>query len=301
LVEPDSARRSGVYRKLTVLTEDELLRQPDVHAVTVETAVEASCATAARCLKAGKHVHLDKPGALDHGEFRAMRLDAESRGLTVQMGYMLRYNPAFALLFRAVREGWLGEITEVDAAMGKLADDKLRASLGELPGEECSNWPAISSTPPSPSWASRSGSTPFPPPPRTTASRTINWPYLEYPRATATIRCNHADPFGGPRRRFSVAGTLGAMEIVPLESGKVILSLSEAKGDFRKGTQTLTLEVPKDRYQGEFLDLARVIRGESNLGWSAAHDVAVHETVLRAAGIFKAPGESTALPAQGSR
>ena len=39
-----------------------------------------------------------------------MRLEAEKRGLTVQMGYMLRYNPAFELLFQAVREGWLGDV-----------------------------------------------------------------------------------------------------------------------------------------------------------------------------------------------
>jgi hypothetical protein len=51
------------------------------------------------------------------------------------------------------------------------------------------------------------------------------------------------------------------------------------------------LDVPKDRYQGEFADLAAVIRGEKNLAWTAAHDIAVHETTLRAAGIFKAPSE----------
>ena len=92
----------------------------------METRIEESCATALRCIKAGKHVHLDKPGALKHAEFKAMRLEAEKRGLTVQMGYMLRYNPAFELLFQAVREGWLGEITEIEAAMGKLGDAKQR-------------------------------------------------------------------------------------------------------------------------------------------------------------------------------
>jgi len=292
LVEPDPARRSGVYEGLATLTEEDLLRQPDLHAVAVETAVEASCATAARCLKAGKHVHLDKPGALDQAEFRTMRLDAESRGLTVQMGYMLRFNPAFALLFRAVREGWLGEITEVDAAMGKLADAKLRASLGKLPGGgmfelACHVIDATLTILGKPAKVHA-----FSTPTQDDGFKDNQLAVLEYPRATATIRCNHADPFGGPRRRFSVAGTLGAMEIVPLESGKVVLSLSESRDTFRKGTQTLTLEVPKDRYQGEFRDLASVIRGESKFAWSAAHDIAVHETVLRAAGIFNGPAGS---------
>jgi predicted dehydrogenase len=36
-------------------------------------------------LKAGKHVHLDKPGGFDHKAFSAMRLEAERRNLTLQI------------------------------------------------------------------------------------------------------------------------------------------------------------------------------------------------------------------------
>jgi predicted dehydrogenase len=109
---------------------------------------------------------------------------------------------------------------------------------------------------------------------------------LTYPKATAVIRCNHADPFGGPRRRFNVTGTLGTFEILPLESGKVSLSLTQAQGRYKRGTQSLALDVPKDRYIGEFQDLARIVRGEKNLAWTADHDIAVHETVLRASGMW---------------
>ena len=42
-----------------------------------------------------------------------------------------------------------------------------------------------------------------------------------------------------------------------------------------------------DRYAGEFTDLAKVVRGEKKLAWNAAHDIAVHETVMRAAGVWK--------------
>ena len=109
---------------------------------------------------------------------------------------------------------------------------------------------------------------------------------LQYAKATAIIRCNHADPFGGPRRRFNVTGTEGTLEIVPLESGRVILSLTQALGSYKKGTQTFQLEVPKGRYDREFIDLAKIVRGEKKLAWDAAHDIAVHETLLRASGIW---------------
>jgi hypothetical protein len=45
------------------------------------------------------------------------------------------------------------------------------------------------------------------------------------------------------------------------------------------------LPLPRARYDEEFLELARVIRGETTYGWNAAHDIAVHRTVLQAAGL----------------
>jgi predicted dehydrogenase len=287
LVEPDPAQRSGSFAGLPVLTEPQLLGDPTVKAVAVETTLADSCATAARCVKAGKHVHLDKPGAIHHAEFKAMRLDAEARHLTVQMGYMLRYNPAFELLFRAVREGWLGEITEIDAAIGKLASPDLRKTLAELPGGgmfelACHVIDAVVTILGKPL-----NVTGFSTPTGGDGVPDNQLAVLGYGKATATIRCNHADPFGMPRRRFSVAGTLGAMEIVPLESGLATLSLTTPRENLAKGAQKLQLNVSKDRYAGEFVDLAAVIKGEKTLAWDAAHDIVVHETVLRASGLFK--------------
>ncbi|MES2593859.1 MAG: Gfo/Idh/MocA family oxidoreductase [Verrucomicrobiota bacterium] len=281
-----SAAESETYRGLTELSEPALLGNPDVKAVAVETRIEDSCPTALRCIQAGKHVHLDKPGALAHDEFKAMRLEAEKRGLTVQMGYMLRYNPAFELLFKAVREGWLGEITEIDAAMGKLGDKGVRAEIGALKGggyfELAGHITDAVVTLLGKPMSVQAFSTPT----KDDGVKDNQMAVLQYATATAVIRCNHADPFGGPRRRFNVTGTKGTFEILPLESGKVNLSLSEAKDGYKKGSQSITLDVPKDRYVGEFMDLAKIVRGEKKLAWDAAHDIAVHETVLRGAGVW---------------
>jgi predicted dehydrogenase len=125
---------------------------------------------------------------------------------------------------------------------------------------------------------------------------------LSYPKATVTIRCNHADPFGGPNRYISVRGTRGDMEIRPLESGKGTLRLDQprdtvkvcreekgamvmrAETRFKKGENAVSLGVSQGRYDEEFRDLARVLRGQT-FGWSADHDIAVHATALRAAGL----------------
>jgi predicted dehydrogenase len=292
LAEPDPARaaaalKAKAYAGLPLLTEEALLAVPGLRAVAVETRMEDSCATALRALRAGKHVHLDKPGALDHGEFKAMRLLAEERRLTVQMGYMLRYNPAFEMLFRVVREGWLGDVMEIDAVMGKLSGATEFASIDALPGGGmfelgCHPIDAIVFLLGKPA-----GVEAFSTPVRDARAKDNQLAVLRYPKATATVRVNHSDPFGGPRRRFNVTGTGGTLEILPMESGKVTLSLTSARGHYAKGTQAIPLERRHGRYDQEFVDLARVVRGEKALAWTAAHDIAVHETVLRASGAWR--------------
>lgn len=287
VAEPDQARRESVMKSKTYgglkwMTMDNLLATPLLGAVAVETKIEESASVASSCLRAGKHIHLDKPGALEHEQFKAMRLDAEKRGLTVQMGYMLRYNPAFVLLFRAVRDGWLGDITEIDAAMGKLADVGTRGNIGALPGGGmfelgCHIIDAVVTLLGKPD-SVHAVSTPT----GDDGVKDNQIALLQYPKATATIRVNHADPFGGPRRRFMVAGTKGVIDIQPLESGKLTISLTEPHDVWKKGQQQVQLTVPPGRYDEEFIDLAKIIRGEKKLAWDAAHDIAVHETVMLA-------------------
>ncbi len=295
IAEPITGRQALVekqksYVGLKWLSEEALLSDESVKAVVVETTLGDSARAALACLRAGKHIHLDKPGAETHADFKAVRLEAERRGLTVQLGYMLRYNPAFELLFRAHRAGWLGEITEIDASIGKLADARLQAQLAGLPGHgmfelACHLVDAVVFLLGPPAVVHAFGQ------PTGLAPKGLpdnQLAVMEYPKASVTLRCNHGDPFGGPHRRFHVAGTKGAMEIQPLESGRGTLYLSEASGGFKKGENSLALEVPAGRYDSEFRDLARVLRGEKRLAWSAEHDIAVHATVLRCAGLTPA-------------
>jgi predicted dehydrogenase len=289
ICEPDDALwqravKNKAYADLTRAPLDQLLSS-DAKLVAVETLLEDAPAMAMRCLEAGKHVHLDKPGALSHTDFRKLRLFAQEKGLHLQMGYMLRYNPAFQLLFQAHREGWLGEISSIDASMGKLAEAGLREELASLPGGgmfelACHLTDAVVTLLGKPQEVHA-----FSTPTRDDGAKDNQLAVLSYPKATATIRCNHADPFGSPHRVFYVIGTKGSMAISPLESGNVILSLTEDHPPYRKGRNTLKLEVPKGRYDAEFIDMAKAIRGEKPLAWDAAHDIVVHETVLRSSGM----------------
>lgn len=289
ICEPDNAlwqrsSKNKAYTDLPRLTAEELLAG-SAKVIAVETRIEDAPSAAIRCLDAGKHIHLDKPGALTHADFKNLRLLAERKNLIVQMGYMLRYNPAFTLLFQAHREGWLGEITSIDTSMGKLADPPLRKELSALPGGgmfelACHLVDAVITLLGKPSSV-----TAFATPVIEDGFQDNQLAVLAYPKATATIRCNHTDPFGGPHRAFHVIGTKGSLGISPLESGNCILSLSDSHGPYKKGRNEFKLEVPRGRYDAEFTDLANAVTSGKPLAWDALHDITVHETVLKSAGL----------------
>ncbi|QDV82668.1 Gfo/Idh/MocA family protein [Planctomycetes bacterium TBK1r] len=294
IVEPDAERRAAManrdpYRRVTWLTESELLSTPGLQAVAVETDIPNLVPTAVRCLKAGKHIHLDKPAGESLDACRAMHQIATDQNLTIQMGYMLRYNPAFQFADRIVRDGWLGEITEISGMMGKFMNDGGRLELAKISGGgmfelACHLIDQVVSL--------------LGPPDKVTSHLRRTFPekdtfadnrlaVFDYPKAIATIRCNHIDPMGGARRQFSITGTEGTFEIRPLEpTPKGRLGLDRPRGEFNKGYQDVTFESPTGRYDAEFMDLASVIRGEKKLRWNAEHDIATHEAVLRASGML---------------
>jgi len=294
VVEPDKERRAAIantapYAGICWLDEDALLSTTGLKAVAVETPVAELAPTALRCLSAGIHIHLDKPAGGSLDQCRAIHALAQKRALTVQMGYMLRYNPAFAFAHRILREGWLGEVTELSGMMGKTLNDAGRLQLAEFSGGGmfelgCHLIDQVVSL--------------MGPPQKVTAHTRRSFSkkdsfadnqlaVFDYPNATATIRTNFIDPFGGPRRQFSITGTQGTLEIRPLEPQPLArLALEKPHDRFSAGYQDVSFERTAGRYDAEFIDFARVIRGEKRLAWDAAHDIATHETVLRASGML---------------
>ena len=295
VVEPNEVQRKkiagkDVYRDVMWMSQSDLLNS-DVAAIAVETRVSQLVPTAMQCLAAGKHIHLDKPAGSSLPACRAMHKQAELKDLTIQMGYMLRYNPAFVLLFDIVKKGWLGRITEVTAEMGKLANDSLRQELSEFSGGgmfelACHLIDAMVTI--------------LGRPEKITAHNRSSYPdkdtfldnqlaVFDYPHAIATIRCNHIDPFGFPRRHFNVVGEQGTFQITPLEPPKVRLALDRPRGQFKKGFQDIEMPTSVGRYDAEFKDLANVIQGKKKLAWNSEHDVTVQESVLLASGIKLSP------------
>jgi predicted dehydrogenase len=297
VVEPDEERRRGAmageaYRDVKWLTEQQLLDTPGLAAVAVETTVRDLVPTAQRCVEAGLHVHLDKPAGESLSAFRRLLETAQEKKLVVQMGYMFRYNPAFRFVYQAVRDGWLGDVFELHGVMSKAVDDGSRRRLAEYPGGSmfelgCHLIDSLVYVLGKPDRVTAYVRKTRPDDPLADNQLAV----LEYPRATATIRSTLIEVEGTRRRQFVVCGDAGTIDIRPLEPPQARLALDRPRGEHKRGFQDLKLSPMRGRYDGDFEDLARIIRGEQPAEFTPQHDLAVHECVLRASGVPLEPGK----------
>ncbi len=269
------------------MSQEQLLSAPGLEAVAVETDVGDLVPTAARCIAAGMHVHLDKPAGESLSQFEQLLSAATARGLTIQMGYMFRNNPAFQLCFEAVRQQWLGRVFEVHGVMSKQVAPQDRRPLAayrgggmfELGGHLIDALAAV--------LGRSTNVTPFARPGQghDDGLQDNQLAVFEYPGAVATIRVSLLEVAGAERRQFVVCGDEGTLEIKPLEPPAVRLALTQPRGRFRRGSQAVELPAMPGRYDDQLLELAAIIRGEREHPYKPEHDLAVEEMLLRASGL----------------
>ncbi len=278
------AKEESAYRGVNWISEEKLLATRDLKAVLVETTEAELVPTAMRCIKAGLHVHVDKPPGWSLTAFKKLLDEAQSQRLTVQMGYMFRYNPAFKFCFDAIRKGWLGRVFEVHGVISKTISDKRRKNEVRFPGGSmfilgCHLIDALLAAMGKPDKV-----TPYVRRTRTPADNLADnmLAVFEYPIATATIRSAFVEVDGSKRRQFVVCGDEGTVDIRPLEPPKLQLALSRARDGFDKGYQQVDLPAMPGRYDEQLIDFAAVVRGEKQPEYLPDHDFAVHKAVLQA-------------------
>jgi predicted dehydrogenase len=289
VAEPDeelarAARHSAAYKDVPFLSEEQLLNVPGLAAVAVETRVPDLMAAAERVVAAGKHLHFEKPGGASLPRFRRVLDTAARKHLTVQMGYMYRYNPGIVFLRNALAKGWLGEPFEIQAVMSKVVNAESRRAFADFAGgmmfeQGCHLIDltlAILGRPTKiDSYLQHASAAED-----TLADNTLA--VLTYPRAIATLKSSGLEVEGGERRQFVVCGSEGTCQVQPLDAPNVRIALSKAQGSYRKGYQEFVFgDYP--RYVGDMADLARIIHGEKEPDYSYEHDLAVLETTLTAA------------------
>jgi predicted dehydrogenase len=283
------AEKNKVYAGVPWMTSDQLLETRGLQAVAVETQVADLLRTASLCVGLGKHIHLDKPAGESLPQFKKLLDESVKQQRIIQMGYMFRYNPAFQLCFRLLQEGALGEVFSIDTAMSKRAGAGERkpllryrgGSMFELGGHVIDAAVTVLGRPAKVTPYMRNASKP-----ETDDGLSDNdLAVLEYPRATVTVRSALVEVEGTARRNFIVCGSKGTLDIHPLEPPAGRLALDAPHGEYKKGYQDVTFPKSRGRYDSDFADLAKAIRGEKPFAFNPEHDLAVQETLLLACGL----------------
>ena len=283
--DPTSAGRE-ICAKLgaKMISQAELFARAKV--VAVESEIRDHAAHALLALRAGKHVHLEKPCAATLADARAVIALAREKKLLVQGGFMWRYHPGFRAIFEAVRQGWLGDVYFVRGFISN-----------SLPAARRAEWAAFSGgsmfelgshlidaavrvlgrpkmiTP----FVARHGKF-------DDTLRDNNLAVLEFDRARAVLFNTALQAGSTPQRSFEVLGTKGTATLAPIEPGKLIFNLTDAAGPYKKGSQEISFPAYK-RYVDDFTELAAAVRGEQPLTVSLDEELLVAETVLRACGM----------------
>jgi predicted dehydrogenase len=302
IAEPNPELRKSrgndpAYRGLTWMTEEQLLGTKGLQAVAVEvsSADDRIMEITGRCIAAGLHVHLDKPGGKSFSAFKKVLDEAGRRKLAVQLGYMYRNNPCVQFCQRAVREGWLGQVFEVHCVMSVTHPLEYRKYLAQYPGGTmfifaCHLIDLVVGLMGKPGRIVA-----FPRQTRPDVGDAMcdnGLIVFEYPKTTATIRTCSLEVEGYRRRQLVVCGDQGTVDIRPLEKFdmrppqqlSLQLALSRDRAPYKKGYQEVSFPPPPGRYDLQLIELARIIRGEIENPYPLQHELLVQECLLKASG-----------------
>lgn len=275
------------YPRLTV---EQILSDPTIEAVTVETEEIYLTKYALLAAEHGKHIHMEKPGGAELPAFEKLIDTVKRSGKVFQIGYMYRYNPMISALIERVKNGELGDIISVEAQMNCFYNDEQREWLGNLPGGimfflGCHLLDLI---------VQLQG---FPkkviPLNKSTGVHGVHttdfgMAALEYDNGVSFAKVNTLEKGGYLRRQLVVCGTNRTVEVKPLEvdigDSTVYTCKHECEKedwlDTGKSEQTASF----NRY-GEMMEcFAKKCRGEMPLCFTPDYELVLYRLLLQACG-----------------
>ncbi|HKB90996.1 MAG TPA: Gfo/Idh/MocA family oxidoreductase, partial [Opitutaceae bacterium] len=111
-VDPERATDLGrIYTGCMAVTDyKEILADKSIDAVIVSTLNAALAPISLDAVKAGKHVLIEKPGALRAEQLRQIQSASEKTGTKVRIGYNHRFHPALQKARELIDSGVLGPL-----------------------------------------------------------------------------------------------------------------------------------------------------------------------------------------------
>ena len=279
------------FAHLPELTVEQILSDPTIEAVAVETDEIYCTKYALMAVKAGKHVHMEKPGGRELADFRELIATAKEKNLIFCPGYMYRWNPYIQELLAAIKAGELGDIISVEAQMSRYDTVEDRQWMGAFPGGMlfflgCHLIDLIyliqgqpKKVIPLSCCTNQDGVT----------SQDFGMVAYEYENGVSFARTVTIERGGHRRRQLVVVGTKATWELMPLETGPES-AMTTGRTIYTKGRpwsdpgEKSTCQ-PFDRYIDMLTHFAQCVRGEKENPFSLDHELAVYELLLKSCGV----------------
>ena len=282
---PSEAKAFEGYREMTV---QEILNDPEIEAVAVETEEIYLTKYSLMVAKAGKHLHMEKPGGTDLTTFKELVDTLKAKNLTFSIGYMYRFNPKIKEAVSRVKNGELGKIYSVEAQMNCVHSKETREWLKSFPGGMlfflgCHLIDLIYTIQGEPDEIiPLSTSTGF----NGVSTYDYGMAVFKYRNGVSFAKTCDTEKGGFLRRQLVICGEKGTIEIKPLEicvdKGQYTVACESFSDDWRKPATESKTEL-YDRYDDMMRNFAEIVRGKEN-PYSYDYELGLYELILKACG-----------------
>jgi len=272
------------------MTLDEILNNPEIEAVTVETEELYLTKYAQLAADNCKHIHMEKPGGTNLASFETLIETVKKNETVFHTGYMYRYNPYIMELKEQIERGELGDIISVEAQMNCIHPEKVRSWLGNFPGGMtfflgCHLIDIIYSFQGKPKriiplnkCSGIDGVT----------AEDFGMVVFEYENGISFAKASSVEIGGFERRQIVVAGTKKTVELKPLEyyvEKDMLVTGKYVREDENWNSYTPKVECePVNRYDNMMRGFATFVRGERKNPWSYAYERELYKIIQESCG-----------------
>ena len=278
------------------LTLEEILNDPTIEAVAVETDEIHLTKYALMAAEHGKHIHMEKPGSQDLADFEKLIETVRAGGKVFHIGYMYRYNPYISDAIKRARAGEFGTIYSVEAHMSRLDPKTTREWFASFKGGMmfylgCHLIDLVLQIQGAPTNVI----------PLNTATgledvntEDLGFAVLQYPNAISVVRMGGTEIGGTRWRQLVICGSKRTVEIRPLEASvpdatEKYMNTVEKDERYLDGEGHTKCEhsasEPFQRYEEMLYAFAAMVRGEKENPYTLEYELELYRTILKCCGV----------------
>ena len=288
------SNKLNVFDGYPELTLEEILNDPTIEAVAIETDEIHLCKYAQMAAAAGKHIHMEKPGSQNLADFEKLIETMRKSKKVFHTGYMYRYNPFIANAIKRAKSGELGIIYSVEAHMSRYDNLDCRKWFESFKGGmmfylgchlidlvvQIQGFPK--KVIPLNTQTGLDG----------IYTDDLGFAILQYENGISIVRMGGVEIGGFERRQLVICGSKSTIELRPLEANipeevigkKYMLTTKQRECVLEQNGHCKINESesePIQRYEKMMLSFAEMVRGEKENPYTLDYELALFKTIMQ--------------------